>query len=114
MNELTREELEYIKWLVKDYEEEYPGSITGLPEKIQSMIEGCSYFAWFPVSKCLPPPMQEVLLFGLVDGVKKDILLGYIDGDHIWHTTYMVYADSLLNTITWQLTHWMHLPEYPK
>ena len=39
MNEFTKEELEYLRWLVADYEEEYPDGATELPKKLQSMID---------------------------------------------------------------------------
>lgn len=68
---------------------------------------------WISIEHELPPRMTEIMIFGLVDGIKNDILLGYLDNDDQWHTTYMVYADALLNTVTWQPSHWMPLPDYP-
>lgn len=46
MNDFTKEELEYIKWLVEDYEGEYQSSVTELPEKLQSLIDNYCEHHW--------------------------------------------------------------------
>jgi hypothetical protein len=46
MNDFKKEELEYLKQLVKDYEGQFLNAVTALPEKIESMIDNYCEHEW--------------------------------------------------------------------
>lgn len=67
---------------------------------------------WIKCSDRMPDKFQEVLMCCLVDGVKKDLMTGFLDRENDWEATYLVYGASRLNYNV-VVTHWQPLPDYP-
>ena len=67
---------------------------------------------WISIEESLPRILEKVLFFWITDAVFKNISMGFMD-NRGWNI-YLPYHSYVLNSDYVQVTHWMHLPKYPK
>ncbi len=67
---------------------------------------------WISVDKRLPKKLEKVLFHWLLNGHGKNISMGYMC-DAGWNI-YLPYKSFGLNADLCHVTHWRHLPDFPK
>ena len=67
---------------------------------------------WISVDTRLPKKLEKVLFHWLLNGHGKNISMGYMC-DTGWNI-YLPYMSHGLNADVCHVTHWRHLPDFPK